>query len=146
MNAQLATFFSAYGRGSGTHSDAAADRIDLRGKLQKITRDDRRVEARIGELAEKRELSAHAFLREQRDAARLRKRFYDQNAGHHLGFGEMPLEEPLVCRDGFHTLGGYAGRKLVHTVDHQKRFAVRQDTLDLIDSNRFHRSVTSRRA
>ena len=72
--------------------------LDLEAKL--VTGDDRPTEpAAVDTEQVDQFLGTILDVREQEDASCLGERLDDQDAGHHRGAGEMPLEEFLVDRD-----------------------------------------------
>ena len=111
-------------------TDRAADRVDLAGQGENVSRLDDALEAAVVDSREERDLAAVLLLDEDRDRAGLRHRLDDQHSGHHGPLGKVAAEPPVV---GVHRSArddAPARLELRHLVDEEERVAMREDRLD----------------
>ena len=105
-------------------------------ELEDVTRTYLLLEAGVFDAAEKGNLPLILRHTEERDRAGLCEGLDDEDTRHHRILREVALEEGLVHRHALPCIGELSRLIIHHLIDQKERIAVRDDLLNLIDTER----------
>lgn len=125
--------FAVDGGGAFAFADGAAGAEDFDFQANLVAWFHLPLKAAVVDAGEKSEAAAVFFALQEDDGADLGERLDDQHAGHDRVFGEVAGEKRFVGADVFDADGALSFFDFQNAVNKQKRIAVRDDRLDLLD-------------